>query len=136
MKRPQVNFKGDIRLTKRMLDFPDSTYAHGDQFELEIDNEGIVLTRVVDKSETAATEPEKVLDAADEKAKAKTDHVIEYNGRSIKSWSNGFRNSCRRAGISDDFVSYDIRHLFCCSMRSQRATPRTTPMLPHSLSTY
>jgi hypothetical protein len=57
LKRPMINFKGELRLTKKMLDFPDSTYQHNDQFEIEIDNEKIVLTRIVDQkveaSETA-----------------------------------------------------------------------------------
>ena len=57
------------------------------------------------------------------KAKAKTNFLVEYNGRSIKSFHKAFRNACRRAGISDDIISYDIRHLFCSSMLSQRASP-------------
>jgi hypothetical protein len=48
LKRPQINFKGEVRLTKKMLDFPGTTYKHGDQFEIDIDNERIVLTRIVD----------------------------------------------------------------------------------------
>ncbi len=48
LKRPMVNFKGEIRLTKKMIDFPGSTYASNDQFEIEIDNEKIILTRIVD----------------------------------------------------------------------------------------
>lgn len=57
LKRPMINFKGELRLTKKMLDFPGSTYQHNDQFEIEVDNEKIVLTRIVDQkveaSETA-----------------------------------------------------------------------------------
>ena len=49
LKRPVINFKGEIRLTKKMLDFPGSTYKHNDQFEIEIDDEKIVLTRIVDQ---------------------------------------------------------------------------------------
>lgn len=49
LKRPMINFKGEIRLTKKMLDFPGSTYEHNDQFEIEIDNEKIVLARIVDQ---------------------------------------------------------------------------------------
>lgn len=45
-KYPMVNFKGDIRLTKKMLEFSGSTYKHGDQFEIEADNEKIILTRL------------------------------------------------------------------------------------------
>lgn len=50
LKRPIINFKGDIRLTKQMLDFPGSTYKHNDQFEIEIDNEKIVLVRLTEES--------------------------------------------------------------------------------------
>lgn len=49
LKRPVLNFKGEIRITRNMLDFPGSTYAHGDQFEVEPDNEKIVLRRVVNQ---------------------------------------------------------------------------------------
>lgn len=49
LKRPIINFKGDIRLTKQMLDFPGSTYKHNDQFEIEVDNEKIVLVRLTDE---------------------------------------------------------------------------------------
>jgi len=51
LRRPMINFKNELRLTKRMLDFPGSTYQHNDQFEIEIDNEKIVLTRIVDQVE-------------------------------------------------------------------------------------
>lgn len=62
--RPQVNFKGEVRLTKKMLDFPGTTYKHGDQFEIDIDNERIVMTRIVDTpnggdvADEATEEPE------------------------------------------------------------------------------
>lgn len=70
LKRPQVNFKGEIRLTKKMLEFRDSTYAHGDQFELDISNERIVLTRVTNLPESADKVPNESLDAADEQSEA------------------------------------------------------------------
>lgn len=50
LKRPVINFKGELRITKKMLDFSGSTYTHNDQFEIEADNEKIVLTRIVDKN--------------------------------------------------------------------------------------
>ena len=50
LKRPMINFKGELRITKNMLDFPGSTYARNDQFEIEADNERIVLTRIVDQN--------------------------------------------------------------------------------------
>ena len=58
LKRPMVNFKGEIRLTKNMLDCPGSTYAPNDQFEIEVDNDRIVLTRIKDETTTEANEPE------------------------------------------------------------------------------
>jgi hypothetical protein len=70
LKRPQVNFKGEIRLTKKMLEFRDSTYAHGDQFEMDISNERIVLTRVSNLPESTDEVPHESLDAADEQSEA------------------------------------------------------------------
>jgi len=74
LKRPQVNFKAEIRLTKKMLEFRGSTYAHGDQFELDISNERIVLTRVTNLPESGpentAEIPHESLDAADEQSEA------------------------------------------------------------------
>lgn len=70
LKRPQVNFKGEIRLTKKMLEFRDSTYAHGDQFEMDISNERIVLTRVTNLPESTDEVPHESLDAADEQSEA------------------------------------------------------------------
>ena len=58
LKRPQVSIKGDVRLTRAMLDFPGSTYSHGDQFELRVDNQRIVLTRLSDSAEPVEEEPE------------------------------------------------------------------------------
>lgn len=51
LKRPVVNFKGEVRLTKKMLTFPGSTYSHGDQFLLEVNNEKVILTRLSEKAE-------------------------------------------------------------------------------------
>jgi len=45
-KLPQINFKGELRLTPKMMQFEDSTYKHGDKFEVEIDNEKIILRRI------------------------------------------------------------------------------------------
>jgi len=47
LQRPVINFKGEVKLTKQMLDFPGSTYAKGDQFEIEADNETVTLRRIV-----------------------------------------------------------------------------------------
>ena len=58
LKRPMVNFKGEIRLTKKMIDFPGSTYQHNDQFEIDADNEKIILTRVTNLPDDHDEEPE------------------------------------------------------------------------------
>ena len=57
LKRPIITVKGEVRLTKNMLEFTGSTYAPNDQFEIEIDNERIILTRIVD-ARPATNEPE------------------------------------------------------------------------------
>lgn len=58
LKRPMVNFKGEVRITKNMLDFSGSTYAPNDQFEIDIDNERIVLRRIKDEPDPESDEPE------------------------------------------------------------------------------
>ena len=57
LKRPIITVKGEVRLTKNMLAFTGSTYAPNDQFEIEIDNERIILTRIVD-ARPVTNEPE------------------------------------------------------------------------------
>jgi len=57
LKRPIITVKGEVRLTKNMLEFTGSTYAPNDQFEIEIDNERIILTRIVE-ARPATNEPE------------------------------------------------------------------------------
>lgn len=53
-RMPMVNFKGDIRLTQAMYSsFEGSTYAHNDRFEIDADNERIILTRMGGNSEAA-----------------------------------------------------------------------------------
>lgn len=56
LKRPMINFKGELRITKNMLDFSGSTYAPNDQFEIDIDNERIVLKRLGKDSEVESEE--------------------------------------------------------------------------------
>jgi len=58
LKRPVINFKGEVRLTKNMLEFPGSTYAPNDQFEIEVSNEKIVLTRIADAVDPATDDSE------------------------------------------------------------------------------
>lgn len=68
-------------------------------------------------------------------AKAKTDFLVEYNGKPIKSLHNGFRNACRRADIPDEVISYDLRHLFCTTMLSKGAAPNAVSRLMGHAST-
>ena len=65
LKRPMINFKGEVRLTKKMLDFPGSTYQHNDQFEIEVDNERIVMTRIVDQMEETQEPSEPIEDGSE-----------------------------------------------------------------------
>ena len=47
---------------------------------------------------------------------ATTEFLVEYNGRGITSIKKGFKNACRRAGLGDSIISYDIRHLFATTL--------------------
>ena len=67
------------------------------------------------------------------KAEAQTPYLVEYQGRQVKRISKAFRSACRRAGISEDIISYDIRHLFCSTLLSKGASVRTvSAMMGHS----
>jgi len=67
------------------------------------------------------------------KAEAQTEFLVEYQGRQVKRISKAFRTACKTAGISDDIISYDIRHLFCSSLLSRGASVRTvSAMMGHS----
>ena len=67
------------------------------------------------------------------KAEAQTEFVVEYQGRQVKRISKAFRSACKNAGISDDVISYDIRHLFCSTLLSKGASVRTvSSMMGHS----
>lgn len=46
LKRPMINLKGELKLSKNMLEFPEGTFKYGDQFELEVTSERITLTRI------------------------------------------------------------------------------------------
>ena len=60
---PVVNFKGELRLTKRMLS--KGNFKHGDKFEIDqMDNHMIVLTRI--GAEVPAAEVETELEVASE----------------------------------------------------------------------
>ena len=52
---------------------------------------------------------------------AKTEYIIEYNGRKVTSINIGFRNACKRAGINYSVRMYDLRHLFASTMLANGA---------------
>ncbi len=79
--------------------------------------------------------PEFLEKLCNSKAKGKNDFLLEYREKSIKSIRKGFRNACRRAEVSDEIISYDIRYLFCFSMLSQRASPNAVSRLMDHAST-
>jgi len=56
-KMPMINFKGELRLTVKMLD--DGNFKHGDKFEIEqMDNSKIVLARIGAEEASAEAEVE------------------------------------------------------------------------------
>jgi len=65
-----------------------------------------------------------------EKQKEATcEYIVEYKGGPVKSIHNGFRRACRRAGLPDDVITYDIRHLYCSTLLSKGASIRTVSSL-------
>ncbi len=50
------------------------------------------------------------------KSMAKSEYIIEYNGRPIKKFRRSFQTACIRAGIKYPCRMYDIRHLFASVM--------------------
>lgn len=66
---------------------------------------------------------------------AQSDFLVEYRGRPIKSLKGGFRGACRRAGIDDSVISYDVRHLFCSSLLSRGSDPVAVSQLMGHAST-
>ncbi len=70
VRRPSISQKGDVRISKKMMEFPGSTYKHGDEFRItSLDNEQIVLTRIVPKS---GKNEGKSADESTEKVESKT----------------------------------------------------------------
>lgn len=49
-------------------------------------------------------------------AKSQSDFIVDYNGKQIRSIKKGFRNACRRAGIDDSVITYDMRHLYATTL--------------------
>jgi integrase len=55
------------------------------------------------------------------RAKAQTDCIIEYRGKPITNLRKGFRNACKKAGITYPVRFYDLRHLFATTMLANGA---------------
>lgn len=66
---------------------------------------------------------------------AKTEFLVEYKGKPIKSLKNGFRGACERAGIDSTVISYDVRHLFCSTLLYQGSDPVAVSQLMGHAST-
>ncbi|MGL1862455.1 MAG: tyrosine-type recombinase/integrase [Pseudodesulfovibrio sp.] len=47
---------------------------------------------------------------------AKTEYLVEFRGRQIKSIKGAFRTARKKAGIDKSVISYDIRHLFATTL--------------------
>jgi integrase len=64
---------------------------------------------------------------------AKTEYVIEYQGRKLGKIKTAFRTACRKAGITYPCRMYDIRHLFASVMLSGGADlAAVSKLLGHS----
>ncbi len=47
---------------------------------------------------------------------AKCDYIVEYGGNQLKSIRGSFRTACRKAGIKDEVIMYDVRHRFASEL--------------------
>ncbi|WP_419778831.1 tyrosine-type recombinase/integrase [Maridesulfovibrio sp.] len=71
-----------------------------------------------------------------QKEKAKTDYMIEYNGRgNLDGINQGFRRTCRKIGVDDAVELYDIRHWFCSMLLAKGVPVKTVSMLMDHSST-
>ncbi len=50
------------------------------------------------------------------KANANCEYIVEYGGRQVKNLHKSFRDACRRAGVSDEVIMYDVRHRFASEL--------------------
>jgi len=55
------------------------------------------------------------------KKAAKTEYLIEYRGRKITHLRRGFKNACKKAGITYPVRMYDLRHMFATTMLANGA---------------
>lgn len=67
------------------------------------------------------------------KEKAKSEYIIEYRGKPLKKFRRSFRYACRKAGIPDSVVMYDMRHLWITKMLNEQGEPGSiSEMAGHS----
>ncbi len=60
-----------------------------------------------------------LLDTLKEQRKySKSDYLIEYQGRPVKSLSKAFSKACEGANIQKNVILYDIRHWYCTHLLS------------------
>ena len=55
------------------------------------------------------------------KAKALSEYIVEYKGRPVSNIRKGFRNACKKAGITYPVRLYDMRHMFATTMLANGA---------------
>lgn len=67
------------------------------------------------------------------KQNAKSEYVVEYQGRKLTTMRKAFNNACERAGISYPARMYDLRHLFATTLLSKGADlAAVSKMMGHS----
>ena len=57
----------------------------------------------------------------EKKKVAKTNYLVEYKGRQVKTLRRGFNAACEKAGLPYDARMYDLRHMFATSMITEGA---------------
>lgn len=70
---------------------------------------------------TVPVTPDFLTRLKEKKAEARTEYIVEYKGRQVKSLAHGFKNACVAAGITYPVCMYDLRHLFASTMLANGA---------------
>jgi len=84
---------------------------------------------------TVPIKPEFLARLGEAQKDARTDFLVEYKGKPIRSLKKAFRNACDRAGIDRTVISYDIRHLFCSTLLYEGCDPVAVSQLMGHAST-
>lgn len=104
--------------------------------DVDWENQAVrVFAPKTNKWRTIPIKPEFMARMREVQKSAQSDFLVEYRGRPIKSLKNGFRGACRRAGIDDSVISYDVRHLFCSTLLYQGSDPVAVSQLMGHAST-